>query len=256
MPNGFFLGGAADGMQSARLLKIEQQKQVLAERREANDLNLRNRQLANEEARTKADSNKQLLERVDKSEGDLMKTIIESAKAARDGGATPEQIENLVLPLAKGITDLHSMTGRDPRLALDRIGVVIRTPAAPETELGKLQVDYGRGLIDEPTYTGRVSKLTTPASGPSIVEVIRRKLAAGEALSDGERGVYDDALKANPLARLLSNPQGGPQMPAADSQLPSPRSEAPPVAGARKATDGQWYVPDPDRPGKYLRVAP
>ncbi len=27
-----------------------------------------------------------------------------------------------------------------------------------------------------------------------------------------------------------------------------------PVAGAKQAQDGNWYLPDPDRPGKYLRV--
>lgn len=30
----------------------------------------------------------------------------------------------------------------------------------------------------------------------------------------------------------------------------------PPVQGARKAPDGNWYVSDPQRPGKYLRVQP
>jgi hypothetical protein len=34
----------------------------------------------------------------------------------------------------------------------------------------------------------------------------------------------------------------------------SSASEAPPVDGARKAPDGNWYVDDPDRPGKYLQV--
>lgn len=34
----------------------------------------------------------------------------------------------------------------------------------------------------------------------------------------------------------------------------SPAAEQPPVEGARKAQDGNWYVPDPKRPGKYLRV--
>ena len=29
---------------------------------------------------------------------------------------------------------------------------------------------------------------------------------------------------------------------------------APPVEGARKAPDGNWYVDDPDRPGKFLKV--
>lgn len=30
----------------------------------------------------------------------------------------------------------------------------------------------------------------------------------------------------------------------------------PPVAGARQAANGNWYVPDPKRPGKYLIVNP
>lgn len=30
--------------------------------------------------------------------------------------------------------------------------------------------------------------------------------------------------------------------------------EEPPIEGARKAPDGQWYLPDSTRPGKYLRV--
>ncbi|MDQ3056761.1 MAG: hypothetical protein M3Q96_03290 [Pseudomonadota bacterium] len=31
-------------------------------------------------------------------------------------------------------------------------------------------------------------------------------------------------------------------------------SKQPPVDGARKAKDGNWYIPDPSRPGKYLGV--
>ncbi len=34
-----------------------------------------------------------------------------------------------------------------------------------------------------------------------------------------------------------------------------PTVGGPPVPGARKAPDGQWYTPDPKRPGKYLRVS-
>jgi hypothetical protein len=30
--------------------------------------------------------------------------------------------------------------------------------------------------------------------------------------------------------------------------------EQPPLPGARKAPDGHWYLPDPMRPGKYLRL--
>ena len=42
------------------------------------------------------------------------------------------------------------------------------------------------------------------------------------------------------------------QQPAASQGAP----EAPPVPGARRAADGKYYVPDPNRPGKYLMVQP
>lgn len=34
-----------------------------------------------------------------------------------------------------------------------------------------------------------------------------------------------------------------------------PDASAPPVPGARQAPDGNWYTPDPSRPGKYMMVA-
>lgn len=33
-----------------------------------------------------------------------------------------------------------------------------------------------------------------------------------------------------------------------------PKIIKPLVAGVKKAPDGHWYMPDPARPGKYLRV--
>jgi chaperonin GroES len=49
-------------------------------------------------------------------------------------------------------------------------------------------------------------------------------------------------------------PAGGAQGPGGSEGGGSPPAEAPPLEGARKAKDGQWYAPDPDRPGKYLQV--
>lgn len=57
------------------------------------------------------------------------------------------------------------------------------------------------------------------------------------------------------------------QLRAARGQAPLPETtdpaqaagagaETPPVAGAKKAGDGNWYVPDPNRPGSYLQVVP
>lgn len=41
---------------------------------------------------------------------------------------------------------------------------------------------------------------------------------------------------------------------AAGTSNPAVAADTPPIQGARKAPDGFWYVPDPARPGKWLRV--
>ena len=38
------------------------------------------------------------------------------------------------------------------------------------------------------------------------------------------------------------------------SKAAAPVSPFPEYPHARQAPDGQWYIPDPERPGKYLRI--
>lgn len=66
------------------------------------------------------------------------------------------------------------------------------------------------------------------------------------------------APKAQPGAAA---PDGAPQSGykgdrGKPAEAPKPAPAAAPVEGARKAPDGNWYVPDPNRPGKYLKVSP
>lgn len=56
-------------------------------------------------------------------------------------------------------------------------------------------------------------------------------------------------LQPPPGQEMLEAPEG-PENEAED------QGEQPPVDGARKAPDGNWYVPDPERQGKYLQVMP
>lgn len=67
---------------------------------------------------------------------------------------------------------------------------------------------------------------------------------------------FDEQLsrwaEANPLFPA-GDVKGPPQQPAASA----PRADAPraaPMPGARQAPDGNFYIPDPSRPGKFLRV--
>jgi len=45
-------------------------------------------------------------------------------------------------------------------------------------------------------------------------------------------------------------------LPARDKVQGKLSDDQPPMAGAKKAGDGKWYVADPNRPGKYLMVQP
>ena len=48
---------------------------------------------------------------------------------------------------------------------------------------------------------------------------------------------------------------GAPIIVACSSYSCTPDSPEAPMAGARKAPDGNFYLPDPSRPGKFLQVA-
>ncbi len=100
-------------------------------------------------------------------------------------------------------------------------------------------------------------------AGEQAYQDTRSRSAGAQALYDalnlpaGVRfGRYDpNILPFNERYSFL-NEDGSPyQFPAAPAPpaAPSP-ADVPPVAGARRARDGNWYVPDPARPGKFLMV--
>lgn len=68
-----------------------------------------------------------------------------------------------------------------------------------------------------------------------------------------------DFDKAHPLSSYTpelqqKQPQAGAAPATQAGQQPQQSQEAPPMEGARKAPDGNWYVSDPKRPGKYMMV--
>jgi len=73
--------------------------------------------------------------------------------------------------------------------------------------------------------------------------------------------------RQDPLAMAMRQQQQAPANPGSggtEANAAMPSAAAPfapaatpqqaPVAGARRAPDGNWYTPDPSRPGRYLRV--
>jgi hypothetical protein len=59
----------------------------------------------------------------------------------------------------------------------------------------------------------------------------------------------DDALRTSLLPILQANSSDIDETPQAP-----PVGEAPPVTGAQRAPDGEWYLADPTRKGKYLHI--
>lgn len=62
-----------------------------------------------------------------------------------------------------------------------------------------------------------------------------------------------DKYPRKPLPKTPKIPKQ-PEMPDSPLKNKSSSTENPPHPAARKAPDGKWYINDPSRPGKYLRV--
>lgn len=107
------------------------------------------------------------------------------------------------------------------RLALQREGLDLRRSAMKLSTLVRLQKQYQDEMLLA-AEKDRVPFQQWVARNPSLL----RELGGSD---EDEYGVMSKGT-------------------------PSPGAEAAPMPGARKAADGQWYVPDPKRPGKFLRV--
>jgi hypothetical protein len=214
MASGFFLGGTAEGLQSS--LELANKRQALAVARQ-----------------------KVLTDQAQKSAAGLLSVALKTIDAGRKAGQPADKIGAAVQPFMDSITQTYSKIGQDPTPIIAGVKNLIDMPAPlgkpekPMTELGKLHADYSSGRITKDEFTARVTKLTEPRP-VNTVETIRQKIAGGQALSPGEKQVYDDALKANPLSRLLIGMQNGGAggafgTPSGPAPVPQPAASPPPA---------------------------
>lgn len=119
-----------------------------------------------------------------------------------------------------------------------------------------LDLNFKKGATDAARldYEAETKRLTALGnSGPAVaveqIQPVLQELLAG-MIANGELvfkqpGVHEGGT----VAGAENEPTGeAPTVPVA------PANEEPPVEGAKKAKDGAWYINDPDRQGKYLRV--
>ncbi len=98
-------------------------------------------------------------------------------------------------------------------------------------------------------------KQITPQQEERMALDMAKKLSDAEMMPKGEQWVQNKANEILAGWRGSRSPAGGspvaPTPPQAQGGAASPFQQYP---SARQAPDGQWYIPDPDRPGKYLRI--
>lgn len=120
--------------------------------------------------------------------------------------------------------------------------------AAKDLELMQAQLKMkGQGAITEGER--RILALTLPRldaingrTGLTTLQMLRKQM-------DNDLAVAQSSPLASPSTGIRQ--PGAAPAPQAPSAAPA---AAPPVPGARMGSDKQWYVPDPNRAGKYLRV--
>lgn len=192
--------------------------------------------------------------------GDLM------FKAADFPGADviAERLERMVPAQAKGDEPPPELMHARQQLqatnsALEKMAEVL---ADEKLKLKKRDAEEGdrtaQKAIDEyEAITGRLKVLLPTIINPADIARMVHDLGMQEhasnrtmletthgAILDNEMPQEGDATQPAPQAQQPDQSQGMEQP-----------GEAAPFPGARKAPDGQWYVQDPRRPGKYLMAA-
>jgi hypothetical protein len=114
------------------------------------------------------------------------------------------------------------LMGIDPRMGLDLLG---KQEQQEERAANREALEQHR----QATLAQRTAEFEHRRQ-PNIIEGLRQKLASGQPLNPGEQRVYDDALRADPLTRLLQGQgNGGPANPPAPlMQTPAQPAGSPP----------------------------
>ena len=111
----------------------------------------------------------------------------------------------------------------------DTVGWLARAPE-DLILMDQIHADVAAGHITPEEGAAKIKNLTRPLGEANTVESIRQKIAANpskdplDTLNPGEAKVYDDYLKADPMARLLSAAMAGtlgkPAVPANATPVP------------------------------------
>lgn len=186
------------------------------------------------------------------------------------------------LELARKLTEdpnFYSGVGEKYNLLVKRALVALggdENTAAPQEAFRKIVstsiIDQIKGMAG--TGTGQIrnaeikimrdaaaSTDNTPQSNRLLLELSYRLQKRAAAVADMAQNYNGGRLDAGFDRQVAAYDRANPMV--SDKEIPNFRKiidggakvAQPPVPNAKQAPDGNWYTPDPARPGKYLRVS-
>lgn len=188
MASGFFLGGAAEGMQNASELALKRDNLTadtllrqrgldLQEKQIGQTGSLQSRALDLQEQSQKNSQQRELLTRADTQIDATMSVVSETIKAGLAAGKDPVEINKAVAPLVQSAKSLAAKAGRDP-LALDnRVIAELTLPTGA-------QVGAGEGAKSAAKIAAEDKGLTQAGVDPNRFKEHKDKVTAEGALRD------------------------------------------------------------------------
>lgn len=177
--------------------------------------------------------------------GDLLLSAMDFDKAQE----ASQRLKRMVPPIALG----QGPSQQEQKLAEQLQNV--QTALAESLQAhgkDKLRLTGKAELRDIDAYKAQTDRMNT------LFDQAQQSPEAMQALVSQ---LVKDALK-NELSPLIEankddvGVESGTPASGGGGQASEAEPESPPIKGAKKSTDGQWYLADPSRKGKWLRVAP
>ncbi len=129
----------------------------------------------------------------------------------------------------------------------------LRSQLQPYTiEHLKAQTEMAKLNADKP-YQLQLAAI--PAMRAEMAQIDNNEAAGVFSLDPTENARLANEMRSRTAARHQQSTIDATSVPRSGQTPVAPaRPAPPPIPGARLAPNGNYYVPDPDRPGKYLRV--
>ncbi|MBL8567210.1 MAG: hypothetical protein JNM89_15985 [Hyphomicrobiaceae bacterium] len=192
--DGFFLGGVQEGMSERREFEQKKAIQDAANARAKEELGLSKKKFAHARQQAEQAAKLEMKDRSEKHLSAMLADIEETTKALRQAGASQDQIEQTLAPYATKALQFGTKFGADPELLGARLGAIVSRPAAPQTDIGKLEADRRAGYIDEATYRKKLDAIGSGGITINTGEKGANKFA--EELNKGIAGEFIEKRKS------------------------------------------------------------